>query len=167
MIHDIEKETLQNKKYRHVINTTKNQQLVLMTLQPGEDIPQENHPNITQFIRIEKGHGIAVIEGKEYALHDGISITIPQGKSHYIKNNSESEDLHLYTIYSPPHHLPDTIVDRQIYVSDNDKQHRHDISIETSLNYSGLMRVIFIYFMIIIIMVAMTIIIKDKLVWVR
>jgi quercetin dioxygenase-like cupin family protein len=38
-------------------------QLVLMSLKPGEEIGSEIHPYITQFIRVEKGEGIAIIEG--------------------------------------------------------------------------------------------------------
>lgn len=109
---DLENATLCNKNYRNVLFTSKNQQLVLMSLLPNEDIPFEIHPNNDQFIRIEKGTGKAYIgknKEKVYYLSDGISITVPAGTWHQIVNNSSSENLKLYTIYSPPHH-PDGLI---------------------------------------------------------
>ena len=42
-IGNIEKETLENENFRKVLNTTKKSQLVVMTIQPGEDIGMETH----------------------------------------------------------------------------------------------------------------------------
>lgn len=92
--------------------TTAQQQLVLMSLNQGEDIPTEVHPNTTQFIRIEKGVGLAVIADKEVQLSDGISVIIPAKTKHYIKNTG-TEPLKLYTLYSPPEHAPDRVDTRQ------------------------------------------------------
>lgn len=50
---NIEKETLKNNNYRKVLYTDSKQQLVVMSLNPGEDIPPESH-NGSQFFRIEK-----------------------------------------------------------------------------------------------------------------
>jgi mannose-6-phosphate isomerase-like protein (cupin superfamily) len=79
-------------------------QIVLMALIPGEDIPKEVHDG-TQFIRVEAGTGIAIVDGRRYMLKDGISLTIPAGAKHYIKNNSkDNKALKLYSIYTPPEH---------------------------------------------------------------
>ena len=99
---NIERETIRNDAYRRVLFTTKDQQLVLMSLQPGEDIPAETHSG-TQFIRIEKGIALAQINNFDYLLEDGDSITIPPDTLHYIKNLSNG-DLKLYTLYCPPEH---------------------------------------------------------------
>ena len=40
---------------------------------------------------------------------DGSAIVIPSGTKHNIINTSDSEDLKLYTIYSPPNHKDGTI----------------------------------------------------------
>jgi len=103
---NIEQETIKNEYYRKVLYTTKQNQIVLMSIQPKDDIPLEIHPNITQFIRIEKGHGKAYINNKVYNLFDGIAIDIPAGASHRIVNTSDTDTLKLYTIYSPPEHKP-------------------------------------------------------------
>ena len=105
---NIETLTLSNNYYRKVIDTTKTLQLVLMSLRPGEEIGEEVHKNITQFFRIENGHGLAVVGGCKYRLKDGDFVVVPPGTKHNIVNTSHTEDLKLYTIYSPPHHPPDT-----------------------------------------------------------
>lgn len=108
--HDnIEQATIKNNFFRKVINTTPNMQLVLMSLKPKEDIGVEIHPYTTQFIRVEKGNGIAIIEGKRFELTDGTAIIIPLNSKHNIINTSAKEPLKLYTIYSPPNHPYDRI----------------------------------------------------------
>jgi mannose-6-phosphate isomerase-like protein (cupin superfamily) len=101
---NIEKLTLENNAYRKVINTTIHQQLVLMSLNPREEIGMEIHPKTTQFIRIEKGRAIAIIDNKAYDLKSGDFLMIPPNKYHNIINKSSKKSLKLYTIYSPPHH---------------------------------------------------------------
>ncbi|MBU1160124.1 cupin domain-containing protein [Patescibacteria group bacterium] len=101
---NIENETLQNENFRKVLYTAKHSQLVLMSLKPGQDIGMEVHPDNDQFFRFEKGQGKTVIDGNEYELKDGVAVVIPAGAEHNIINTSESEDLKLYTIYSPAHH---------------------------------------------------------------
>ena len=101
---NIEKETLENKNFRKVLYTSKHSQLVLMSLQPKEDIGMEIHPDNDQFFRFEKGRGEVIIDGNKYEVSDGSAIVVPAGAEHNIINISESETLKLYTIYSPAHH---------------------------------------------------------------
>jgi mannose-6-phosphate isomerase-like protein (cupin superfamily) len=101
---NIEKDTLENENYRKVLYTAKHSQIVLMTLQPKEEIGMEVHPENDQFFRIEKGHGKCIIDGNEYELEDGVAIIVPAGAQHNVINTSETEKLKLYTIYCPPHH---------------------------------------------------------------
>ncbi len=95
--------TLANKNFRHVLYTGKHSQLVLMNLQPGEDIGEEVHEQNDQFFRFEQGQGKVVIDGNEYAVKDGSAIIVPAGAKHNVINVGATE-LKLYTIYSPPHH---------------------------------------------------------------
>jgi len=101
---NIEKETLENNNFRKVLYTSKNSQLVLMSLKPKEEIGMEVHEENDQFFRFEKGQGKVIIDGNEYEVRDGSAIVVPQGAQHNVINTSETEDLKLYTIYSPPHH---------------------------------------------------------------
>ncbi|MCR4334790.1 MAG: cupin domain-containing protein [Patescibacteria group bacterium] len=101
---NIEKETLANTDFRRVLYTSKHSQLVLMSLKPNEEIGEEIHTGNDQFFRIEKGEGKCIIDGNEYALADGSAIVVPTGAKHNVINTSATEDLKLYTIYSPAHH---------------------------------------------------------------
>ena len=101
---NIEKETLENENFRKVLYTGCHSQLVLMSLRPKEEIGMEVHEENDQFFRFEKGEGKCIIDGNEYGLKDGIAIVVPAGAQHNIINISETEDLKLYTIYSPAHH---------------------------------------------------------------
>ncbi len=115
---NIEHDTLENEDYRRVLYTDRQMQLVLMTLKPGETIPLESHDDTTQFIRVE--HGIAHVQwireedgtviGRQ--LEDGDVVIIPAGTDHFIENVNEDMDLKLYTIYTPPEHQPETILER-------------------------------------------------------
>lgn len=103
-VQEIEKSTIANSNFRKILYTAKHSQLVLMSLKPGEDIGLETHPDNDQFFRVEKGQGTCIIDGNEYAISDGFALIIPAGARHNIINVSDTEDLKLYTIYSPAHH---------------------------------------------------------------
>ena len=105
---DIEKASKENKCFRKVLYTAKSSQLVLMSLKPGEDIGEEVH-DLDQFLRCEAGEGKAVLNGKEYPVHDGVAVVVPAGAKHNIINTSKNEALKLYTLYSPPNHRDGTI----------------------------------------------------------
>jgi len=106
---NIMEETLGNENFRKVLATNKHSQLVVMTLQPGEEIGMEVHPNVDQFIRIEKGIGLAILDGENFEIADDYAVVIPAGTEHNIVNTSSSETMKLYTIYSPPEH-PDGVI---------------------------------------------------------
>jgi len=101
---NIEKDTLKNDNFRKVLYTGKHSQLVLMSLKPKQEIGMEVHKDNDQFFRFERGMGKCIIDGNEYALSDGTVIIVPAGAEHNVINISETEDLKLYTIYSPAHH---------------------------------------------------------------
>jgi len=101
---NIEKDTLANSNFRKVLYTGKHSQLVLMSLKPKEEIGLEIHTENDQFFRFEKGQGKCIIDNNEYDLADGSAIVVPAGAEHNIINTSDTDDLKLYTIYSPAHH---------------------------------------------------------------
>jgi len=101
---NLEEMTVQNSNFRKVLYTSKHSQLVLMSLKPGEDIGLETHSDNDQFFRFDKGEGKCVVDGNEYLVTDGSCMVVPAGSEHNIINVSETEDLKMYTIYSPAHH---------------------------------------------------------------
>ena len=108
-VDNIETLTLKNNNFRKVLNTTKKSQLVLMSLKATENIGLETHKDVDQFIRIEKGNGVAILNDKMYKIKDGSAIVIPAGTKHDIINLSKKLPMKLYTIYTPPEHKPNTI----------------------------------------------------------
>ncbi len=105
----IEKDTLENTNFRKVLYTGPHSQLVLMSLKPGEEIGMEIHQDNDQFFRFEGGTGKVFINGNEYIVVDGDAVIIPAGAEHNVVNTSDSENLQMYTIYSPAHHKDKTI----------------------------------------------------------
>ena len=100
---DIERVTLENEAFRRDLYTGHNLQLVVMTLQPGEEIGEEVHSDRDQFFRIEEGAGVIVIDGSENAVEDDFAVIVPAGARHNVRNTG-SQPLRLYTIYAPPEH---------------------------------------------------------------
>jgi len=107
---NIEKESLRNTNFRHVLFTAPHSQLVVMHLKANEDIGMEVHEHIDQFIRIEKGIGKAILDGEETNLGDGSAVVIPAGTEHNIVNTSTTDAMKIYTVYSPANH-PDGTID--------------------------------------------------------
>jgi len=126
-ITNIEKETLSNKDYRRVLYTAKNSQLVLMNIKPGEEIGEETH-KLDQFLRFEKGKGIAILNGVESDVGDGTAVVVPAGVKHNFINTGDI-DLKLYTIYSPPNHR-DKVIHKTKQQADADDEHFDGIATE-------------------------------------
>lgn len=103
-ITNIEKDTLDNKYYRNVLYTAPNSQLVLMSIEPEQEIGEEVHDDSDQFFRIEAGSGIIEINGQKHEVSGGSAVVVPAGALHNVINTSNTESLQLYAIYSPPHH---------------------------------------------------------------
>jgi mannose-6-phosphate isomerase-like protein (cupin superfamily) len=106
---NIEKDTLANDDYRRVLFTGRHIQLVLMTLQPGEEIGRETHEEHDQFIRVESGTGSVLLGNDKHAVGDGSAVVIPAGVEHNVINTSTDEPLRLYTLYTPPEHADGTV----------------------------------------------------------
>jgi len=99
---NIEKLSIENKNFRKVLYTDKKSQLVLMSLLAGEEIGEEVH-DVDQFLRIEKGTGVAIINDISHDVADGSVILVPAGAKHNVINTG-SDSMKLYTLYMPPHH---------------------------------------------------------------
>lgn len=107
-IGDIEDRTEANRDFRHVLYTGKHLQLVLMALEPGEEIGEEVHEDLDQFFRVEKGRGEVWIDGKKTKIESDVAIVIPAGARHNIVNTGE-KPLKLYSLYGPPAHAEGTV----------------------------------------------------------
>ncbi|WP_339146037.1 MULTISPECIES: cupin domain-containing protein [unclassified Sutcliffiella] len=106
---DINELTLQNNNFRTALWTGSQFQITLMSLNPGEDIGLEMHPDVDQFLRLEQGQGMVQM-GKskdnftfEKMVADDFAIVIPAGTWHNLTNTGDTP-LKLYSIYAPPNH---------------------------------------------------------------
>ena len=106
----IEKATEKNKYFRQVLFTGKHLQLVLMSLQPKEEIGNEVHEQVDQFFRIEDGRAKFVLNGtEEHLVGAGGAVVVPAGTHHNVINTSPTSPLKLYTVYTPPQHPDGTV----------------------------------------------------------
>jgi mannose-6-phosphate isomerase-like protein (cupin superfamily) len=109
-IGSIETLTLENTYFRKVLFTAQHSQLVVMCLQPGEEIGDEEHANVDQFFRIEHGEAKFILnEATERLVGDGDAVIVPAGTYHNVVNTSKTAFLKLYTVYSPPNHPDGTV----------------------------------------------------------
>jgi mannose-6-phosphate isomerase-like protein (cupin superfamily) len=106
---NIDEATKANNTFRTALWTGDHLQLTLMSIEVGEDIGLENHPNLDQFLRIEDGDGLVQM-GKtkdnldfQREVHDDFAIIIPAGTWHNLTNTGD-KPIKLYSIYAPPQH---------------------------------------------------------------
>ena len=106
---DINKATLANDTYRTALWTGSKLQLTLMSINPGESIGLEVHPDTDQFLRIEEGTGITVMGDAKDNLYyqqnvyNDSAVFVPAGTWHNIINTGKTP-MKIYSIYAPPHH---------------------------------------------------------------
>lgn len=107
-IGDIEELAEENRDFRRVLYTGPHMQLVLMTLQAGEEIGDEVHEGTDQFFRVETGRGEMWIDGHMTPLESDMAIVVPAGSRHNVRNTGHKA-MKLYTLYAPPQHADRTV----------------------------------------------------------
>lgn len=101
-VQNIESVSVKNENFRQVLYTAKNCQLVVMALNPKEEIGMEVH-QLDQFFRVEEGIGEAILDGVHKIISAGFAVLVPAGTNHNIVNTG-TVPMKLYTLYSPPNH---------------------------------------------------------------
>ncbi|GEP63859.1 cupin [Clostridium beijerinckii] len=114
LVINIDKATKQNTSFRTALWTGEHFQVTLMSINVGDDIGLEIHPDTDQFIRIEDGQGIVKmgkskdnLEFQANARND-FAIIIPAGTWHNVINTG-TKPLKVYSIYAPPKHPRGTV----------------------------------------------------------
>ena len=79
-----------------------------MNIQPGDEIGTEIHETHDQFFRVEAGQAKFTVNGDVFTGEDGFAVVVPAGVEHNVVN-SGTEELKLYTIYSPAEHPEGTV----------------------------------------------------------
>ena len=119
---DIDRLTVDNEDFRRVLYTGQHLQLVLMTLQPGEEIGSEIHQDRDQFFRFEEGTGVVYIVGRVNPVEDDFAVIVRAGASQNVRTTSNAP-LRFYTLSGPPEHK-DKLV--QSTKAEADKRHPHE-----------------------------------------
>jgi mannose-6-phosphate isomerase-like protein (cupin superfamily) len=82
-VQNIEDIANRNKEFRKVLYTASNIQLVVMALNPKEEIGIELH-ELDQFFRVEEGTGEAFLDGVRTGISAGFAVLVPAGtKQHH------------------------------------------------------------------------------------
>lgn len=103
-----------NNTFRTALWTGNYFQVTLVSIDVGEDIGLEIHPNTDQFLRIEQGQAIVMMGDSQDFLdfqrwaYPGYAIIITAGKWHNVVNAGHVP-LKLYSIYAPPQHPRGTV----------------------------------------------------------
>ena len=127
---DIEQLTKQNDCFRTALWTGEHLQLTLMSINVGEDIGLEVHPNTDQFIRIEEGQGLVIMGDNQNRpnfqanVKEDFAIIIPAGKWHNVINTGR-KPLKLYSIYAPPQHPFGTVHATKAIAQAAEESHRY------------------------------------------
>jgi mannose-6-phosphate isomerase-like protein (cupin superfamily) len=119
-VQDIESIAVENAAFRRVLYTAKNCQLVVMALQPTEEIGAEVH-HLDQFFRVEEGTGEAVLDGVRTAIRAGFAVLVPAGTNHNIVNTG-GVPMKLYTLYAPPNHRDGVVHPTRAVAEADDEQ---------------------------------------------
>lgn len=129
LVININEATKQNRAFRTVLWTGKHMQVTLMSINVGEDIGLEIHPNLDQFIRIEEGQGIVRMGPSKdrvtfkARVYDDSAIMIPAGMWHNVINTG-NRPLKVYAIYAPPEHPHGTVHITKADAEAAEKNHR-------------------------------------------
>ncbi len=127
---NIEEAAKNNNNFRTALWTGSHLQVTLMSINPGEDIGLENHPNLDQFLRIEEGEGLVQMgERKENLdfvrkVHDDYAIVIPAGTWHNLTNTG-NKPIKLYSIYAPPQHPFGTVHETKAIAMAAEEEEHH------------------------------------------
>lgn len=104
---DIKKMAKENTDFRREILTNEHSQIVLMSIEPGDEIGEESH-EVDQVLVFVKGKGEAVLDGERRPIRKSSLVAVPAGTLHNFINTGD-KPLKLFTIYSPPEEAPGTV----------------------------------------------------------
>jgi mannose-6-phosphate isomerase-like protein (cupin superfamily) len=120
---DIVARTMANTDFRREIFTDTHAQLVLMSIEPGDEIGEEAH-KVDQILVFVGGQGEAVLNGRRSAVKANSLVVVPAGTRHNFINTGQ-EPLKLYTIYAPPEEEPGTVHRNKAEADAAEAEHHH------------------------------------------
>jgi mannose-6-phosphate isomerase-like protein (cupin superfamily) len=105
---DIRQQAIDNTYYRRVVDTGNNTQIVVMSIEVGDDVGEEVHPDNEQVLINASGQGKTVLNDVETDFNENDLVVVRPGVKHNFINTGDTP-LKIITIYAPPHHPKGTI----------------------------------------------------------
>jgi mannose-6-phosphate isomerase-like protein (cupin superfamily) len=97
-----------NEAFRREVVTGDHEQVVVMTIPPGEEIGEEVHDTTDQVLIFLEGHGEALVDGRSSDVGPNDLVFVRAGTRHNFVNRGDGP-LRLITVYAPPEHEPGTV----------------------------------------------------------
>jgi mannose-6-phosphate isomerase-like protein (cupin superfamily) len=97
-----------NEAFRREVITGDHEQVVVMTIPPGEEIGEEVHDTTDQVLIFLQGHGEALLDGRSSDVGPNDLVFVRAGTRHNFINRGDGS-LRLITVYAPPEHQPGTV----------------------------------------------------------
>ena len=107
-VKNLEQTAKDNQTFRTVLATSEHTQVVVMNVNPGEDIGKEIHTKEDQVLYLISGNGTVYLDGVETEFNPGDCVLVPAGTEHNFTTTGD-EPMKIITTYSPPHHPDGTI----------------------------------------------------------
>lgn len=104
---DIAQAVRDNTAFKRVLVTNEHSQIVLMSIDPGDQVGEEVH-DVDQLLMFVEGTGTAVMNRERSQIGPQSLVAVPAGTRHNFINTG-STPLKLYTIFSPPEEAPGTV----------------------------------------------------------
>jgi mannose-6-phosphate isomerase-like protein (cupin superfamily) len=99
---------MSNDAFRREVVTGEHSQVVVMTIQPGEEIGEEVHDDVDQLLVFLVGTGEAQLDGASSPVSPNQLVFVRAGTRHNFVNTGD-QPLRLVTVYAPPEHAPGTV----------------------------------------------------------
>lgn len=105
---NLKTQAIENTYFRSVVANSNHTQVVIMSVNPGEDIGLEVHPKEDQVLYLVSGQGKVLLNGQESDFKAGDCVLVPAGVEHNFTTVGD-EPMKIITTYSPPHHPEGTV----------------------------------------------------------
>ena len=105
---NLEQQAKDNTNFRSVLANGVHTQIVVMHINPGEDIGLETHPDNDQVLYLVSGKGEVVLNGEKREFNAGDAVLVPAGTEHNFTTLGDAP-MKIITTYSPPHHPVGTV----------------------------------------------------------
>ncbi len=104
---NLDEATRSNSFFRKELYTTDRTQIVVMSVEPGDDIGLETH-DLDQVLYFISGTGEYAVGNDRGEVKPGDVVVVPAHTQHNFLNTGK-EPLKLFTVYAPPDHAPGTL----------------------------------------------------------